>query len=305
MISSRSIQAEKVAHLKGHDGAIYTLLPTNNDHYFLSGGSDHMVVLWNELSMMPEAVLAKVPAVIYSLAYFDDYKRLAVGTSAGQIHIIDLALKKEIHCLQPSQSGIFDIQFVPVQSKLLALSGDGSFSLWDTNTLTCIANVKITDKKLRQAAIHPNETTAAVACGNNSIAIIDLSSGLMSKYFEAHTMSVNSLCFSPDGRFLLSGSRDAWLKVWDVQQHFSLHYEVPAHNFAIYSIVYSPDSQFFATASRDKTVKIWNAEDFSFLIRINKDKFDGHINSVNKIIWKKDYLISAGDDRSIMLWKVS
>lgn len=305
MISSRSIQAEKIAHFKGHDGAVYTLHPAHIEHGFLSGGSDHMVVLWNEQSMMPEAVLAKVPAVIYSLAYFDNNKKLAVGTSTGQIHIIDLEIKKEIHCLQPSQSGIFDIRYIPFQSKLLVLSGDGSYSLWDANALTCVAQVKLTNVKLRQAAIHPDELIAAIACGNNQIAIIDLQSGLPLRQFEAHTMSVNSLCFSPDGRFLLSGSRDAWLKVWDVQQHFSLHYEVPAHNFAIYSIVYSPDFDFFATASRDKTVKIWNAHDFSFLLRIDKDKFDGHINSVNKIIWKKDYLISTGDDRSIILWKVS
>lgn len=305
MTPSLSVQVEKIAHLKGHDGAVYTLLPSHFKHCFLSGGSDRLVVMWNELSMQPEGVLATVPAVIYSLAYLDGFRKLAVGTNTGQIHIIDLEQKKEIHCLQPSTSGIFDLAYLPENHKLIALSGNGYYSIWDVNNFECQTNFRLTDKKLRQVKIHPNLKQAAIACGNHQIAIIDLQSGLPVHQFEAHTMSVNSICYSPDGRFLLSGSRDAWLKVWDIHQNYHLIYQVPAHNFAIYSIVYSSDGKLFATASRDKTIKIWNGENFSFMLRIDKDKFDGHINSVNKIIWINDYLISAGDDRSIILWKVN
>ena len=107
---------------------------------------------------------------------------------------------------------------------------------------------------------------------------------------------------------------------------------IPAHNYAIYSIVFSPDGKYFATASRDKTIKIWDANNLNVLSRINKESFDGHINSVNKLMWTTSpksspresvlsrdqkglsnspagvvgsYLISASDDRKVMVWEIA
>jgi len=93
--------------------------------------------------------------------------------------------------------------------------------------------------------------------------------------------------------------------VFNVHNDFQLLHSIPAHNYAIYSIVFSPDKNRFATASRDKTIKIWNTDDFSLIHRIDFEKNDGHKNSVNKLIWNNltGQLISASDDRSIMVWE--
>jgi len=303
--NKQSVEAEKAGLLSGHDGAIYTLHSGSKNNVFLSGGGDHLVVQWNQDAMQAEAVLAKIPGVIYSLQHFDDGAKLAVGSSVGQIHIIDIEQRKEIYCLQPATQGIFDLKHIVNANVLLALSAEGTYSLWSLENFKCVKQVKISDLKLRQADLHPHLDIAAIACGDQKIVIISTINGEVIHQFTAHNMAVNAVKFSPDGKFLLSGSKDAWLKVWDVSNNFNLYHEVPAHNFAIYSIVYSPDCQLFATASRDKTIKIWKAEDFNLLLRIDKTKRDGHINSVNKLLWNERYLISAGDDRSIILWDIN
>ena len=48
--------------------------------------------------------------------------------------------------------------------------------------------------------------------------IWDSHTGTLVRNFRGHTGLVSSLAFSPDGRRLVSGSRDKTVKVWDVTQ---------------------------------------------------------------------------------------
>jgi WD40 repeat protein len=96
------------------------------------------------------------------------------------------------------------------------------------------------------------------------------------------------------------------LNIWQVGD-YELLKSIPAHPWAIYDIAYSPDSNLFATASRDKTLKIWDSKTFQPLEVIDKENYDGHQFSVNKLIWSShnNYLISAGDDKAIMVWEIN
>ena len=125
------------------------------------------------------------------------------------------------------------------------------------------------------------------------------------KNFIGHQLSSNIVRFSPDGKFLLTGGRGVNLNIWQVSDYKIK--SIPAHEWAIYDIVYSPDSNLLDTASRDKTLKIWDSKKFELLKVINKDNYDGHLNSVNKLTWStyNNYLISAGEDRAIIIWEIN
>ncbi|MFM7217112.1 MAG: WD40 repeat domain-containing protein, partial [Bacteroidota bacterium] len=121
--------------------------------------------------------------------------------------------------------------------------------------------------------------------------------------WKAHATSVNAITYDPAGHRILSGGRDAHLNSWDSVTG-SLIRSIPAHNYAIYSIVFSPDRRTVATGSRDKTVKLWDAESLDIRLRIDRENFDGHRNSVNKLVWLEhaDRIVSTGDDRAVMVW---
>jgi len=124
--------------------------------------------------------------------------------------------------------------------------------------------------------------------------------------FKAHQNSVFSLCFSPDGRFLLSGSRDAHLKIWDVAQAYQAQQDIVAHLFAINHIVFSPDQRWFATCSMDKSIKVWDAASFRLLKVIDRARHAGHGTSVNKLMWSSfdNLLLSGSDDKRISVWSI-
>ena len=75
---------------------------------------------------------------------------------------------------------------------------------------------------------------------------------------KGHTDYITSVCFSPDGKRLASGSYDKTVKVWGAQtgqQALTLK----GHTNIITSVVFSPDGKRLASGSQDGTVKVWEA----------------------------------------------
>jgi len=71
-----------------------------------------------------------------------------------------------------------------------------------------------------------------------------------------HTSYVRSLKFSPNGFYLISGSSDKNIIVWDAF-FFREIMMISAHAYAIYSIAFSYNSGLMASASSDKFVILW------------------------------------------------
>ena len=115
-----------------------------------------------------------------------------------------------------------------------------------------------------------------------------------------------TLHYTPDNNFLISGSRDARLKVWEVSSDYKQVAEVVAHLFAINHMAFSPSGKHFATGSMDKSIKIWVAKELKLLKVIDKARHAGHGTSVNKLLWTSfnDELVSASDDRTLSVWRL-
>jgi WD repeat-containing protein 61 len=303
------MEVKKITHLTGHSGAVYALENSLEENKFFSGSGDRIVAEWDLTTTENGQMLAQIPEIIYSLKLIPEKKVLLVGQSAGGIHVIDLLTRKEIRFLKYHAAGVFDLDSSDEHNLLFSLGGDGILSISRLDNFSLIKSIKLADEKLRSIAMHPQQKEVIVGCGDGSICVFDLPHLELKKRWQAHKekFSVNAIQFSPDGDYLLSGSRDAHLNIFDVKNNYKLMTSIPAHNYAIYSIVFSPDKKYFATASRDKTVKIWDAENFDVLIRLDKEKYEGHLNSVNKLLWSRYLpgLISGSDDRSIIIWQVN
>jgi centriolar protein POC1 len=121
---------------------------------------------------------------------------------------------------------------------------------------------------------------------------------------SGHTMAVFSIQYSPAGDYLVTGSRDAQVKIWNTV-NYGLRQNIPAHLFAVNCIAFHPTQPYFATASMDKSIKIWGADDFKLYKVISREKgHPGHVLSINKLIWNNEDLISVSDDKKIIVWKI-
>src|SRR5262245_35010960 len=71
-----------------------------------------------------------------------------------------------------------------------------------------------------------------------------------------HNQEITALAFSPNGRMVLSGSKDKTLKLWDVHSGRLIRTLV-GHDSSITSIAFSPDGEKAVSGADDRTVRLW------------------------------------------------
>ena len=299
-----NIQVEKVKTIGGHSDCVYALERGPADTFFSSGG-DGVIAHWDFNELDNGKMVAKVPSSVYALCYYPAREVLIVGQNFDGLHLIDLKEKKEVGSIQLGTSAIFDIKVV--KDRIFAALANGEVHVLDITTLETILVLSFSEKSARTVSISEVQGHLAVGYSDNFIRIFSLQDLELLQEIEAHKISVFTVQYSPNQRYLISGSRDAHLKVWYIANGYKEHESIVAHMFAINHMSYSPDNKHFVTCSMDKSIKVWDAETFQLLKVIDKARHAGHGTSVNKVLWTNfdNLLLSASDDRSISVWDIN
>lgn len=118
--------------------------------------------------------------------------------------------------------------------------------------------------------------------------------------FEGHSAPVNSVCFSSDGLYTLSGSEDRTVRLWEVESGKELKQFV-GHTREVKSVCFSPNGDYALSAGGDKTILLWEVESGRELKR-----FVGHTAPVNSVCFSPDsrYVLSGSEDHTVRLWEI-
>ncbi|MCA2721359.1 MULTISPECIES: serine/threonine-protein kinase [unclassified Microcystis] len=129
---------------------------------------------------------------------------------------------------------------------------------------------------------------------NSSVSPLD-------KTLTGHSYRVNSVVYSPDGRYLASGSSDKTIKIWEVATGKELR-TLTGHSDWVMSVAYSPDGRYLASGSSDNTIKIWEVATGKQLHTLT-----GHSSGVLSVVYSPDgrYLASGSYDKTIKIWEVA
>ena len=300
-----SVQVSKLHTLTGHRDCVYTLVASASDAVFFSGAGDGMAVMWNLTDPETGMVIAKLPNSIYAMHFHRPSDTLVIGHNYEGIHILDWKNKTETGSLQLTKAAIFDL--ASYGDHIFVAAGDGTLMKVDSKLLNVTHRLQASAKSARAVAVNEKLGELAVGFSDNFIRVFDLDTLQLKHSWEAHAKSVFTLRYTPDKKYLLSGARDARLKMWDTSANYAQASEVVAHMFAINHLAFSPDSKHFVTCSMDKSIKVWDAQSLKLLKVIDRSRHAGHGTSVNKVLWTgfHNQLLSASDDRTISVWNIN
>ncbi|KAK6197100.1 WD40-repeat-containing domain protein [Scheffersomyces amazonensis] len=196
---------------------------------------------------------------------------------------------------------------------------DGNVKIWDVSTIMkfkqLTTEVPPKDKQIDQneksinGIDNTNNTT-----NNDNLPPKSLRRPLCS--MSRHNGVVTSVKFSPDGKYLASGSDDKICLIWEKDEnqnkqpqfgeteadleHWTVKKRLVAHDNDIQDICWSPDSSLLVTVGLDRSIIIWNAFTFERIKR-----YDIHQSMVKGIVFDpaNKFFATASDDRTVRIFR--
>lgn len=153
---------------------------------------------------------------------------------------------------------------------------------------------------LESLTFSPDGKLLAVG-GYEQVGIFETETGKLLRILQEPRELVMCIAFSPDGEFLISGTKGGTVRIWRVATGAQVAL-LRGHFYGIASVAFSPDGRFVATASFDQTARIWEwqneAASRSPLI------LKGHIGAVVNAVFSPNgnFVLTSSLDRSARIW---
>ncbi len=298
------MQVNKLHTLTGHNDCIYALCEGVDPRYFYTGAGDGMVVEWDLDEPKNGKLVAKLEHSVYALEVDKQRNLLFIGHNFEGIHVIDLDENKELWSLKITDQAIFDIK--AFGNELYVGTGDGVLVILDIEERSILKHIKLSSKSIRVMSIASRKRHLALGLSDHTIKVLDMVNDFQPiANLTEHTNSVFALGYSPDEDYLVSGARDAHMKIWKTI-NYQLDEDIVAHMYAINFLHFNEDGERLATCSMDKSIKVWDFPKRKLRKVLDKARSAGHGTSINKVFWSSytDQLVAVSDDRTISIWQI-
>lgn len=208
----------KPLELKGHQGAVYSVVFSKDGQQLFSSGFDKKVILW-DIGTAAYTVIFNENTTIRSLTMSPDGKLLAGGADDGRLLLWDIRSNKLIALSNDDPSPIYSVSFN--HTGILLASGDlkGSVKIWNPFTKKLIKAFKSHNARVVDIKFSPTSELMASSSYDGTAYIFD------TKYINNPPVVIKepsswilSIAFSADNKkIILAINKPDFMVCWQAQ----------------------------------------------------------------------------------------
>uniref|UniRef100_A0AAY5EJH7 Striatin n=1 Tax=Electrophorus electricus TaxID=8005 RepID=A0AAY5EJH7_ELEEL len=215
--------------LCGHSDAVWGVAYSSAHHRLLSCSADGTVRLWNAADTSP------------ALAVFNEDKDLGIPSS------VDLVCSEPAHMVTAFCNGRSAVYNMETQQQVLELESQD-------------AGEPDAPRHINKVLSHPTLPITITAQEDRHIRFYDNNTGKLIHSMVAHLDAVTSLAVDPNGLYLMSGSHDCSIRLWNMESKTCIQ-EFTAHRKkfeeSIHDVAFHPTKCYIGSAGADALAKVF------------------------------------------------
>jgi len=160
----------------------------------------------------------------------------------------------------PTMSIVYSAQFSPDGKRILTASGDDMACVWDAQSGQLLAGPFEHNGGAMPSPVSARfspDGKRILTASAEAAQVWDAVSGQPITEPLKHSNLITAAEFSPDGRWVVTGSSDHTARVWDAQSGQPLTEPLP-HGDIVNSVQFTPDGRQILTTSDDGTARVWD-----------------------------------------------
>lgn len=279
---SASLDVEPIYTFRAHIGPVLSLAISSNGEQCFSGGIDATIQWWNmpspnvdpydtyESNVLAGTLIAHTDAV-WGLAYSGIKNQLLSCSADGTIRLWNPQEKLPCVCTYngDKEHGIpTSVDFIGCDPAHMVTSfNTGSAVIYDLETSQSLVMLSSqvdsglqSSNHINKVVSHPTLPVTVTAHEDRHIKFFDNKTGKMIHSMVAHLDAVTSLAVDPNGIYLMSGSHDCSIRLWNLDSKTCVQ-EITAHrkklDESIYDVAFHPSKAYIASAGADALAKVF------------------------------------------------
>lgn len=300
-------QKPELVTQEGHTSIVLALAFSPNGKLVASGSHDKKIKLWDVAAGMEFRTMGGNGGTIMALIFIDN-QTLISADDYGNVRLWDVNAGKEVDTLEKLgcdnlQRGCPTSMALSSNHQVLAIAGKSeAITLWDLPTRTLIKRIISPRSPATKLAFSPVQDLLAAAGKDGTITLWNVSDGTGGTLItDQETAAASSISFSPNGKYLVTGSHDTLIRIWSVQTR-RLAKQWAAHAGGVNCAIYNRAGTQVISGGNDNTIKLWDVTTGREMSALKK-----HTGPVQALVVNPsqgNMLASGGNDSAVRLWDV-
>uniref|UniRef100_A0A8C7QFA6 Striatin N-terminal domain-containing protein n=1 Tax=Oncorhynchus mykiss TaxID=8022 RepID=A0A8C7QFA6_ONCMY len=266
-----SVDVEPMHTFRAHQGAVLCVVMSSTGEQCFSGGLDGTIQSWNtpnpnldpydsyEPSVLRGALCGHTDSV-WGLVYSGVYQRLLSCSGDGTVRLWDASdTKPALVTFRSKEFGVpSSVDVVSSDPAHMVTSfTSGQIGLFNMETQQLVLSL---ESAINKVLSHPTLPITITAEEDKHIKFYDNNTGKLVHSMVAHLDAVTSLAVDPNGLYLMSGSHDCSIRLWNLEtktcvQEFTAHRK--KNDESIHDVAFHPSKAYIASAGADALAKVF------------------------------------------------